>query len=281
MLDFTNQVVLVTGAGSAKGMGRVIAQTFGKQGAKVVICDINQAGCDANVEEMKKMGIDATGYAANLTDPEAVKELVNTIVDKYGRIDVLVNNAGISQKVTVADMTLDDIKRIFNVNMFGLFLITQAVCEVMKKQNYGRIVHLSSVSGKRGGGIFGGAHYSASKAAVLGFSKNLAREVSSYGITTNCVCPGLINTEIWKSLPKEQMLLSMESQWDVLESHRKLLTQSYFSLLRKLPILLVKRSTLTVDLTWIKSDTESSTQVYYVQNNPPNASSQCIEEPAI
>ena len=199
MLDFTNQVVLVTGAGSAKGMGRVIAQTFGKQGAKVVICDINQAGCDANVEEMKKMGIDATGYAANLTDPEAVKELVNTIVDKYGRIDVLVNNAGISQKVTVADMTLDDIKRIFNVNMFGLFLITQAVCEVMKKQNYGRIVHLSSVL--------------------------------------------------------------MESQWDVLESLRKLQTQLYFSLLRKLPILLVKRSTSTVDLTWIKSDAESSTQV--------------------
>ena len=77
MLDFTNQVVLVTGAGSAKGMGRVIAQTFGKQGAKVVICDINQAGCDANVEEMKKMGIDDTGYAANLKYPEAVKELVN------------------------------------------------------------------------------------------------------------------------------------------------------------------------------------------------------------
>ena len=150
------------------------------------------------------MGIEAAGFAANLTDPEAVKELVNKIVDNYGRIDVLVNNAGISQKVTVADMTLDDIKRIFNVNMFGLFLITQAVCEVMKKQKYGRIVHLSSVSGKRGGGIFGGAHYSASKAAVLGFSKNLAREVSEYGITTNCVCPGLINTEIWKSLPKEQ-----------------------------------------------------------------------------
>ena len=204
MLDFTNQVVLVTGAGSPKGIGRTIAQTFGKQGAKVVICDINQEGCDANVEEMKKMGIEAAGYAANLTDPDAVKELVNKIVEKYGRIDILVNNAGISQKVTVADMTLDDIKRIFSVNMFGLFLITQAVCEVMKKQKYGRIVHLSSVSGKRGGGVFGGAHYSASKAAVLGFSKNLAREVSQYGITTNCVCPGLINTEIWKSMPKEQ-----------------------------------------------------------------------------
>ena len=124
----------------------------------VVSCDINQEGLDANVKEMQEMGIEAAGFAANLTDPDAVKELVNKIVDKYGRIDVLVNNAGISQKVTVADMTLDDIKRIFNVNMFGLFLITQAVCEVMKKQKYGRIVHLSSVSGKRGGGIFGGEH---------------------------------------------------------------------------------------------------------------------------
>lgn len=204
MLDFTNQVVIVTGAGSPKGIGRTIAQTFGKQGATVVICDINQEGVDANVAELKAMGVEAAGFAANLCEPENVKAMVDAIVEKYGRIDVLVNNAGISQKVTVADMTLDDIKRIFNVNMFGLFLITQAVCEVMKKQNYGRIVHLSSVSGKRGGGVFGGAHYSASKAAVLGFSKNLAREVSQYGITTNCVCPGLINTEIWKSMPKEQ-----------------------------------------------------------------------------
>lgn len=204
MLEFNGQVVLVTGAGSPKGIGRTIAQTFGKQGATVVICDINQAGLDANVAEMTAMGIEAAGYAANLCDEDSVNELVNTVVEKYGRIDVLVNNAGVSQKVTVADMTLDDMKRIFNVNMFGLFLIAKAVCEVMKKQKYGRIVHLSSVSGKRGGGVFGGAHYSASKAAVLGFSKNLAREVSEYGITTNCVCPGLINTEIWKSMPKEQ-----------------------------------------------------------------------------
>ncbi len=204
MLDFSGQVVIVTGAGSPKGIGRTIAHTFARQGATVVICDINQAGLDANVAEMEAMGYKAYGVAANLTSKEAVDDLISKVMDKYGRIDALINNAGISQKVTVADMTLDDIKRIFNVNMYGLFLITQAVCEVMKKQNYGRIVHLSSVSGKRGGGVFGGAHYSASKAAVLGFSKNLAREVSQYGITTNCVCPGLINTEIWKSLPKEQ-----------------------------------------------------------------------------
>ena len=204
MLDFNGQVVIVTGSGSPKGIGRTIAQTFARQGATVVLTDINQEGLDANVREIEALGGKAYGVAGNICDKTSVDALIADVMAKYGRIDVLVNTAGISQKVTVADMTMADIQRIFNVNMFGLFQITQAVCEVMKKQHYGRIVHLSSVSGKRGGGVFGGAHYSASKAAVLGFSKNLAREVSQYGITTNCVCPGLINTEIWKSMPKEQ-----------------------------------------------------------------------------
>lgn len=204
MLDFNGQVVIVTGSGSPKGIGRTIAQTFARQGATVVLTDINQEGLDANVKEIEALGGKAYGVAGNICDKASVDALIADVMARYGRIDVLVNNAGISQKVTVADMTMADIQRIFNVNMFGLFQITQAVCEVMKNQHYGRIVHLSSVSGKRGGGVFGGAHYSASKAAVLGFSKNLAREVSQYGITTNCVCPGLINTEIWKSMPKEQ-----------------------------------------------------------------------------
>ncbi len=204
MFDFNGQVVLVTSAGSPRGMGRVFARDFAKQGAKVILCDIAKEGVEANVKELVDQGYDAAGYAENLTDEAAVKAMVADIVAKYGRIDVLVNNAGISQKVTVADMTLADIQRIFSVNMFALFVLTREVCEVMKKQNYGRIVHLSSVSGKRGGGVFGGAHYSASKAAVLGFSKNLAREVSKYGITTNAVCPGLINTDIWKSMSPEQ-----------------------------------------------------------------------------
>ena len=204
MLDFNGQVVIVTGSGSPKGIGRTIAQTFAKQGATVILTDINQEGVEVNAKEIETMGGKAYGVAGNICDKPSVDALIADVMDKYGRIDVLVNNAGISQKVTVANMTMADIQRIFTVNMFGLFQITQAVCEVMKKQNYGRIVHLSSVSGKRGGGVFGGAHYSASKAAVLGFSKNLAREVSQYGITTNCVCPGLINTEIWKSLPAEQ-----------------------------------------------------------------------------
>ena len=204
MLDFTDQVVIVTGSGSPKGMGRVIAKTFADRGAKLVIVDINEAGVNETVDILKQAGHEAIGLKVDITSKESVDAMVQTVLDKYGRIDVLVNNAGISQKVTVEDMTLDDMKRIFSVNMFGLFLCTQAVLKPMKAQKYGRIVNLSTVSGKRGGGIFGGAHYSASKAGVLGFSKNLAREVAADGITVNSVCPGLINTEIWKSLPKEQ-----------------------------------------------------------------------------
>ncbi len=205
MLEFNNQVVIVTGAGSPKGIGRTIANTFARQGATVIVADINEAGIQDTCDFINGQGHSgkADGKVVNVTDKASVDELVKYIMEKYGRIDVLVNNAGISQKVTVEDMTADDMKRIFSVNMFGLFQITQACVAEMKKAKYGRVVSLSSVSAKRGGGVFGGAHYSASKAGVLGFSKNLAREVAADGITVNCVAPGLINTEIWKSLPAD------------------------------------------------------------------------------
>ena len=203
MLDFKNQVVVVTGSGSPKGIGRVIARTFARQGASLIIADMNKAGLDETVEIIKKEGGKAEGIVLDVTDKSSVDAMVSHIMKKYGRLDVLINNAGISQKVTVEDMTLSDMERIFRVNMFGLFLCTQACMKPMKEAGYGRIVNLSSVSAKRGGGIFGGAHYSAAKAGVLAFSKNLSREISQYGVTINSVCPGLINTEIWKSLPQE------------------------------------------------------------------------------
>jgi 3-oxoacyl-[acyl-carrier protein] reductase len=204
MLEFNDQVIIVTGAGSPKGIGRVIARTFAKQGGTLIIADLNKAGLDETVKIIEDEGGKAEGVILDVTSKESVDAMVKHVMDKYGRIDVLINNAGISQKVTVEDMTLDDMKRIFNVNMFGLFLCTQACMKPMVDAGYGRIVNLSSVSAKRGGGIFGGAHYSAAKSAVLAFSKNLSREVSNKGVTINSVCPGLINTEIWKSLPQEQ-----------------------------------------------------------------------------
>ncbi|WP_025681208.1 SDR family NAD(P)-dependent oxidoreductase [Paenibacillus massiliensis] len=203
MFELTNRVAIVTGSGSKRGIGRTIALTLAKQGAKLCIADINQEGIQETVDAIKAVGGDAIGVELNVTSEESTKAMVAQVLEAYGRIDILVNNAGISQKATVAEMTLEDVTRVFNVNMFGLFLCTQAVLEPMKKQGYGRIVNLSSVSAKRGGGVFGGAHYSASKAAVLGFSKNLAREVAADGITVNSVAPGLVNTDIWKSLDKE------------------------------------------------------------------------------
>jgi NAD(P)-dependent dehydrogenase (short-subunit alcohol dehydrogenase family) len=203
MFQLNDRVAIVTGSGSKKGIGRTIALTLAKQGAAVVVADLNADGIQDTVNAIQEAGGKALGVELNVTSKESVDAMVEKVLEEYGRIDILVNNAGISQKVTVQDMTLEDMTRVFNVNMFGLFLCTQAVLETMKKQKFGRIVSLSSVSAKRGGGVFGGAHYSASKAAVLGFSKNLAREVAVDGITVNCVAPGLVNTEIWKSLPEE------------------------------------------------------------------------------
>ena len=126
MLDFDNQVVIVTGSGSPKGIGKTIALTFARQGATVVIADMNSEGVKAAVAEVEAVKGKAFGITVDITSLESVQAMVDTVMDKFGRIDVLVNNAGISQKVTVEDMTLDDMKRIFNVNMFGLFLCTQA-----------------------------------------------------------------------------------------------------------------------------------------------------------
>ncbi|EHB68362.1 SDR family NAD(P)-dependent oxidoreductase [Paenibacillus lactis] len=202
MFELTNRVAVVTGSGSARGIGRTIALTLAGQGAKIVVADINRDGIQETVDAIASTGGEAIGVELNVTSEDSVRSMVEQVLQAFGRIDILVNNAGISQKVSVEEMTLDDMTRIFSVNMFGLFLCTQAVLEPMKKQGYGRIVNLSSVSAKRGGGVFGGAHYSASKAAVLGFSKNLAREVAKEGITVNCVAPGLVNTDIWKSLER-------------------------------------------------------------------------------
>lgn len=204
MFRLDNKVAIVTGSGSKRGIGRTIALTLAKQGAAVVVADLNMDGIQDTVNAITEAGGKALGVELNVTSKESNDAMVEKILQEYGRIDILVNNAGISQKVTVEDMTLEDITKVFNVNMFGLFLCTQAVLETMKKQKYGRIISLSSVSAKRGGGVFGGSHYSASKAAVLGFSKNLAREVALDGITVNCIAPGLVNTDIWKSLPEEQ-----------------------------------------------------------------------------
>ena len=203
MFDFKGRVVIVTGSGSAKGLGREAVMCFAEAGADVVVADMNLAGAEEVAEEARKKGVRALAVELNVTDPESANAMAKAVVDEFGKIDVLVNNAGITQPKKVKDMTLDDFRRIVEVNLMGTFNCCKAVMEYMKEKKYGRIVNISSISGKQGGGVFGGAHYCASKAGVLGFSKSLARELALDGVTVNCVCPGAAATEIRKGISDE------------------------------------------------------------------------------
>lgn len=201
MLDFTGKTALITGAASEKGIGRETARRLSKNGASVILVDINENGLYEAGQELEQFGGDVFVHKMDVTNGQEVDEITDELIKRFGKIDILVNNAGISRPTRVADITEDEWDLVFNVNMKGVFFLTQSVVKHMKENNYGRIVNLSSVSGKRGGGIFGGSHYSAAKAGVTGFTKAVAREVAEFGITCNTVAPGLIGgTEITQGL---------------------------------------------------------------------------------
>lgn len=204
-MDFKNRVAVVTGAGSLRGIGRETVIELARRGAGVVVADLNFEGAKAVAAEVKELyGVETLALEVNVTDEDSVKAMFTAIDEMFGRLDILVNNAGITQPKATEDMTVEDFMKVITVNMLGTFLCSKYAVSLMKKNDYGRIVSLSSVSGKRGGGVFGGSHYSAAKAGILGFSKALAREVVGYGITVNCVCPGAIATDIRKGISNEK-----------------------------------------------------------------------------
>lgn len=203
-MRFLGKVAIVTGSASTRGIGHETVVRLAEEGARVVVADTNFEGAKSVAEKIMKMGGAALPVQADITDEASVKTMVEATVAKFGRLDILVNNAGITQPITTFDMTAEDFMRIVKVNLFGTFLCSKMVIAEMAKNHYGRIVNLSSVSGKRGGGVYGGSHYSAAKAGILGFSKALAREVVDDGITVNCVCPGLVDTDIRAGLSEEK-----------------------------------------------------------------------------
>lgn len=203
-MSFQGRVAIVTGAGTPRGIGRSIALCLAAKGADIAIADMNLEGAKAIAKEVQAMGRKALPVQVNVTDEASVQAMVEAVRQEFGRIDILVNNAGITQPVKVLDTTAADWDRILAVNLKGAFLCSKAVVPTMAAQKYGRIVSMSSVSGKRGGGVYGGAHYSAAKAGILGFSKALAREVVEDGITVNSVCPGLVDTDIRSGLSEEK-----------------------------------------------------------------------------
>ncbi|SAK45675.1 short-chain dehydrogenase/reductase SDR [Caballeronia pedi] len=188
-----NQVVIVTGAASARGIGKATARALAAQGARIVVLDLKEADAQAAANDL---GEGHLGLACDVTDKAACVVAASATIEKYGRIDVLINNAGITQPIKTLEIGADNFDAVIDVNLRGTLYMSQAVIPQMKKQKSGSIVCMSSVSAQRGGGIFGGPHYSAAKAGVLGLGKAMAREFGGDGIRVNSITPGLIQTDI-------------------------------------------------------------------------------------
>ncbi|CAB3808720.1 SDR family NAD(P)-dependent oxidoreductase [Paraburkholderia fynbosensis] len=188
-----NKVVIVTGAASPRGIGKATAQALAAQGARIVILDLRE-------EDAKRAAADLgdahLGLACDVTDKAACESAARATLERYGRIDGLINNAGITQPVRTLDITAEGFDAIVDVNLRGTLYMSQAVLPAMKERKSGSIVCMSSVSAQRGGGIFGGPHYSAAKAGVLGLSRAMAREFGADSIRVNSITPGLIQTDI-------------------------------------------------------------------------------------
>ena len=201
------RTAIVTGAASPRGLGKATARLFAQHGARVVILDLDEGQArDAAAD----IGEGHLGFACDVTDPTACKAAAEVILDAFGQIDVLVNNAGITQPLKIMDIAPQNYDAVLDVNLRGTLYMSQAVIPPMRARKSGAMVNISSVSAQRGGGIFGGPHYSAAKAGILGLTKAMARELAPDGIRANAVCPGFIATDITagKLTPemKEQIL---------------------------------------------------------------------------
>ncbi|SHJ35721.1 SDR family NAD(P)-dependent oxidoreductase [Paraburkholderia terricola] len=188
-----NKIIMVTGAASPRGIGKATAKALAAQGAQVVILDLREEDAQAAAADL---GTQHLGLACDVTDKTACVAAARATLERYGRIDGLVNNAGITQPVRTLEIGGKDFDAIVDVNLRGTLYMSQAVIPAMKEQNGGSIVCMSSVSAQRGGGIFGGPHYSAAKAGVLGLAKAMAREFGPNRIRVNSITPGLIQTDI-------------------------------------------------------------------------------------
>lgn len=184
---------VITGAASKRGLGLATARLFAQHGATVAILDLNLAAAE---EAAASLGEGHVGLVCNVTDQDSVKAAFDALIAKWGRIDVLVNNAGITQPLKFMEIGPKNYEDVLDVNLRGTLYCTQAVIPTMRAQKSGAIVNMSSVSAQRGGGIFGGPHYSAAKAGVLGLTKAMARELAPDNVRANAICPGFIATDI-------------------------------------------------------------------------------------
>ena len=198
MRGLNGKVAIITGG--AQGIGSAVAERFAAEGARVVITSRDGTKAEEAAEALKQKGGDARGLAAAIDDRDSVKDLVDGVIEACGSIDVLVNNAATVRDTLLMRMKQADWDEVMQVNLGGVFICTQAVIRQMMRQRSGRIINLTSIVGLSGNP--GQANYAASKAGIIGFTKSVAKEVGSRGITVNAIAPGYIETAMTASLPE-------------------------------------------------------------------------------
>ncbi len=198
------RTAIITGAASARGLGKATAILFAEHGARVAILDLGEAQAQAAAADLPGDG--HIGLACNVTDKAACADATTKALDAFGQVDILVNNAGITQPLKIMGIEPENYDAVLDVNLRGTLYMSQALIPHMRERKSGSIVNISSVSAQRGGGIFGGPHYSAAKAGILGLTKAMARELAPDGIRSNAVCPGFIATDITGGKLSPEML---------------------------------------------------------------------------
>lgn len=200
-MDLTNKVAIITGSG--RGIGQAIALKLAEVGATVIINDIGDVSpINSTVEQIRGMKRESLGILGDVTSSSDVNKMVDTTISTYGRIDILVNNAGITRDQLLLRMSDEDWDKVISVDLKSVFLCTKAVLKHMIKQRSGRIISIASIIGIAGNA--GQANYAAAKAGIIGFTKSIAKEVGSRGITVNAIAPGFIDTKMTQQLGETQ-----------------------------------------------------------------------------
>jgi 3-oxoacyl-[acyl-carrier protein] reductase len=202
VMKLKGSIAIVTGAG--QGIGKAIALCFAKHGAVPIVVDINEDTSKQVVKEIEQLGIQTIYIKLDVSDVPSIRRMVKTVVQEFGTINILVNNAGIVHGTSIEDITENEWDRMLAVNLKGAFFTSQQVLPYMKEKRHGRIINISSNAGRMGG-YANGLAYSASKAGIIGLTMGFARRVAEYNITVNAVAPGTTETDIIKQLPADKI----------------------------------------------------------------------------
>ena len=209
MNDFTGRVAIVTGA--ARGLGRAAAERLYERGASVAV---NVRDRERAQSLAQSLGEGALAVPGDIAAPGVPEDIVRRTLERFGRVDILVNNAALARSTRFADLSAEEWRQALEVNLTAPFLFTKAVLPAMKAQRYGRIVNISSSAGRMVSTL-GGAHYTASKAGLLGLTRAAAKELGQFGITVNAVCPGMIDTELTNENAPPELLSRLAAGYPV------------------------------------------------------------------